>query len=124
MAGTGSKKWAIPGGNVPVKSNGHEPELTSFDQLSILNTNSSNAQISLTIYFSETETYGPYKIEMPGKRVKKIRINDLIDPLAVPLGEPYACLIEADVEVVLQFTRQDTSQQENAGCTTLAFPVS
>ncbi len=119
----GKKKWVISGGNVPVNSTGHEPAFTSHDKFSILNTSSGKAAIKLTIYFSGQETNGPYELEIEGKRLKKFRFNDLIDPVAIPLGVPYACVLEADVPVVVQFSRQDTSQKENAGFTTMAFPA-
>ncbi|HSI90794.1 MAG TPA: sensory rhodopsin transducer, partial [Adhaeribacter sp.] len=91
----GKKHWVIPGGNVPVNSTGHEPEFTSHDKLSILNTGSREASVALTIYFSGREPYGPYELKVEANRVKKVRFNDLIDPLAIPLGEPFACSFEA-----------------------------
>ena len=119
----GKKKWVIAGGNIPVESNGFEPTFTSHDKLSILHTSSGKVKITLTIYFSDHEPYGPYELELEGQRLKKVRFNDLIDPLAIPLGVPYACVIEATEPVVVQFSRLDTSQKENAGFTTIAFPV-
>ena len=85
----GKQKWVIPGGNVPVESNGREPAFTSHDKLSILNTNSGKVKLTLTIFFADQEPYGPYELELEGKRLKKVRFNDLIDPFAIPLGVPY-----------------------------------
>jgi hypothetical protein len=39
-----------------------------------------------------------------------VRVNDLIEPEAVPLDEDYSVEIRSDVPVVVQFTRQDTGQ--------------
>jgi hypothetical protein len=55
------------------------------------------------------------------RRLRSIRIDDLIFPEAVRLDEPYGLLIESDVPIVVQFTRQDTRQRENAGMLTNAW---
>jgi hypothetical protein len=55
--------------------------------------------------------------------VKPVGRTRWIDPLAVPLDVDYAVIVESDVAVVVQFTRQDTRQAENAIMTTMAFPV-
>ena len=121
--GLGKKQWVIPGGNVPVKSNGHEPDFTSHDKLSILNTGSGKAAVKLTIYFADKDPYGPYELEVESKRVKKLRFNDLIDPQAMPLDTDYGCVIESNVPIVVQFSRLDTNQAENAILSTMAYPI-
>jgi hypothetical protein len=52
-----------------------------------------------------------------------VRFNDLIDPQALPLDTPYACIIRSDEPVVVQFTRRDTGQPANAIATTMAYAV-
>jgi hypothetical protein len=77
----------------------------------------------LTVYYPDSEPDGPYPLEVPPRRVRHVRINDLIDPRAIPLDVPYGLVIVSSVDVVVQFSRRDTSQGENAIMTTLAFPV-
>ena len=119
----GSKQWVIPGGHIPFESNGKEPEFTSHDRLNILNTSGKEADIELTIYYSDREPDGPYPICVEAQRVMEVRFNDLIDPLAIPLDTPFACVLQSNVPVVVQFTRQDTRQTANAIATMMAFPV-
>lgn len=119
--GTGKQKWAFSGGMIPLESNGIEPDFVSKDQLSILNTSDKNAQLKLTIYFTENEAVGEYEIEVKAERVRKFSINDLIDPHAIPLGVPYGATIESDVPVVVQLTKQQTGQSALALMGTIAY---
>ena len=43
-----------------------------------------------------------------GRRVREVRLNDLIDPEAVPLGEPLGLVLESDLPVVAQLRSVDT----------------
>lgn len=105
----GRRRWLIACGNIPVESTGREPELTSHDAISILNASDEDADIEVTVHHVDREPAGPYRLRVRARRVRRIRINDLIDPQAVPLGVDYALRMEATVPVVVQATRQDTS---------------
>jgi hypothetical protein len=50
-----------------------------------------------------------------------VRFNDLRDPEPIPKGTDYASVIESDVPVVVQHTRLDSRQAENALISTIAF---
>lgn len=115
--------WAIAGGHIPLESTGPEPALTSFDLVSLLNGGDAEAQVEFTIFYADREPSGPYHVTVAPRRVRQIRFNDLIDPEAVPLDTPYGCIVQADVPIVVQFTRQDTRQAANAILSTMAFPV-
>jgi hypothetical protein len=52
-----------------------------------------------------------------------VRFNDLDDPEPIPRGTDYASVIESDVAIVVQHTRLDSRQAENALLTTIAFPA-
>lgn len=118
----GAKVWAIAGGHMPLFSSGEEPRNTSRDELCVLNAGHFDVHLQLTIYYEDHEPVGPYPLKVPAQRVRHVRFNDLIDPQALPLDTPYAVLLVADHQVVVQFTRHDTSQAANAIATTLAFP--
>ena len=122
MKAIGRKTWAIPGGHIPLKSNGHEPEFTSRDEAHLLNTGDSDAHLEITVYYAGRDPAGPYRICVSARRVRVVRFNDLIDPQALPLDEDFACVITSDEPVVVQFSRQDTSQAENARLSALGFP--
>lgn len=123
MKGLGHKLWAIADGHVPLRSTGHEPENTSHDRLCFLNTSDEEARIEIMFYYTDKDPVGPYTVEIDARRVRHVRINDLIDPEAVQLDIPYACVIESNVPVVVQFSRLDTSRAENAMVTTMALPI-
>jgi hypothetical protein len=57
------------------------------------------------------------------RRTLHLRFNNLQDPEPVPKGTDCASVIESDVPVVVQHTRLDSRQAENALMTTMAFPV-
>ena len=123
MSTPGRKIWAIAGGNIPFGSTGEEPDLTSRDELSILNASKRDAEVTITIYYSDRDPVAPYKVTVGAQRVRVIRFNDLIDPQPLPLAVPYAALIESTRRVIVQFTRHDTRQAENALISMMAFPV-
>jgi hypothetical protein len=123
-AGLGCRVWAIPGGRIPPVSHGTEPEFTSFDQLCILNTGDEAARIDITIYYQDREPVGPYPLVVDARRVRHVRLNDLIDPEAIYLGRPFGCVLRASVPVVVQFARQDTRIPAAIGiAATLGFPA-
>jgi hypothetical protein len=119
----GARTWAIPGGWIPLASTGREPERTSRDELCVLNASGKDAQLELQIYYSDRDPVGPYRLSVAAERVRCVRFNDLIDPQALPLDAPYACVIRSDEPIVVQFTRRDTSEAANAIATTMAFAV-
>ncbi|MEO8551669.1 MAG: sensory rhodopsin transducer, partial [Kofleriaceae bacterium] len=96
---------------------------TSHETACILNTGDSEAHVELTLYFSDRDPVGPYRVTVGARRTKHLRFNDLTDPQPVPVATDYASVIEADVPIVVQFTRLDSRQAENALITTMAFPV-
>ena len=50
-----------------------------------------------------------------------MRFNDLEDPEPIPLGTDYASVFISDVPVIVQHTRLDSRQAENALMTTMAW---
>jgi hypothetical protein len=124
MADTiGRKRWAIAEGYIPGWSNGPEPEMTSHETACLLNTSGREARVSLTIYFQDREPAGPYVVIVPARRTLHLRFNELSDPEPIPKDTPYASVIESDVPIVVQHTRLDSRQPENALMTTMAFPI-
>jgi hypothetical protein len=118
----GHRKWAIAEGYIPPGSTGPEPEMLSHETVCLLNTGDRDAQVSITLYFSDREPVGPYRVTVAARRTAHVRFNDLTDPEPVPLGTDYASVIESDVPVIAQHTRLDSRQAENALMTTIASP--
>jgi hypothetical protein len=119
----GHKTWAIAEGYIPGESTGASPEFTSHETACILNASDQDAKIEITVYFSDRDPVGPYHATVPARRTLHLRFNDLEDPESIPRDTDYASVIRSDVPVVVQHTRLDSRQAENALLTTMAFPV-
>jgi hypothetical protein len=122
MPGIGRKQWAIAEGWIPLWSHGPEPEMLSHETACILNSNDTEAHIEIMIYFSDRDPAGPYKLTIPPRRTLHQRFNDLKDPEPIPKATNYASIITADVPIVVQHTRLDSRQAENALLSTIAYP--
>ncbi|MDQ4078376.1 MAG: sensory rhodopsin transducer [Chloroflexota bacterium] len=120
----GHKVWAIAEGYIPGWSNGPEPEMVSHEAICILNTSDQDANVEIKIYFSDREPAGPYKVTVPARRTKHVDLNKLNDPEPIPTATDYASTVQSDVPIVVQYTRLDSRQAENAIFSTIAYPVS
>lgn len=123
MKKIGKLDWAFSGGRIPFDSTGEEPMFNSHDKISVLNTSEDKAEIEIFIFYENEAPVGTYEVEIKPKRLRKIRINDLIDPEAVQLERNYGCYIRSNVPVVIQFSRMSTGQAANALMGTIAFPA-
>ncbi len=119
----GTNVWVIPEGYLPDWSHGPEPELKSHGSLSMLNTGPDDAHVEVTVYFSDRDPVGPYRIDVPARRTKHVRFNQLEDPEPVPTATEFSSVVESDVPIVVQHTRLDSRQDANAVMTTLAWPA-
>ncbi len=121
MKQIGRKLWAIPEGYIPGWSNGPQPEFLSHETVCILNAGDEDAHIEITVFFSDRDPAGPYRVTVNAGRTLHLRFNDLRDPEPIPLATDYASIIESDVPVVVQHTRLDSRQSENALLSTIAW---
>ena len=121
MKPIGRTRWAIAEGYIPAGSTGPEPEMTSHETACILNASDREARVEITLFFTDREPVGPYRVTVPARRTTHVKFNDLQDPEPVPRGTPYASVLESDVPVVVQHTRLDSRQAENALLSTIAF---
>jgi hypothetical protein len=123
MKTIGKTAWAIAGGHIPLLSTGKEPENTSRDELCFLNAGYEEAHVEVTLFYSDRDPVGPYQLAVPARRVRRVRINDLINPEAPPLDTDYGAIVESDLPIVVQLDRKDTSRSENSILTTMGFPL-
>jgi hypothetical protein len=117
----GQTRWAIAEGYIPAYSNGPEPQFTSHETVCILNTGNEDAQVEITIFYSDPEPVGSYNITVPARRTRHIRFNNLKDPEPIPHDTDFASIIESNVPIVVQHTRLDSRQAENALLSTIAY---
>ena len=123
MPALGRTTWVIPEGHIPSRSTGPEPQMTSHETASILNTGDEDAHVEIVLYFSDREPVGPYRVDVPARRTRHLRFNSLQDPEPIPRDTDYASVLTSDVPVVVQHTRLDSRQAELGLLTTIAHPA-
>lgn len=118
MMPIGKKRWAIAEGYIPASSNGPAPQMTSHETACILNAGDAPAEIRITIFYRDREP-ASYELVVPARRTRHVRFNDLKPE--IPADTDYACAIESSVPIVVQHTRLDSRQAQNALMTTVAY---
>jgi hypothetical protein len=121
MQPIGRRRWAIAEGYIPAWSHGPEPAMLSHETVCVLNASDKEAHVEITVYFADRDPVGPYRVAVDARRTRHVRFNDLKDPAPIPRGTDYASVIESDVPIVVQHTRLDSRQSENALITTIAY---
>jgi len=122
MEPVGRKLWAIAEGYIPATSHGPEPAMRSHETACLLNTGDRAAHVEITVYFADRAPVGPYRVEVPPRRTRHLRFDELHDPEPIPKATDYASVIVSDEPIVVQHTRLDSRQAENALLSTVAFP--
>lgn len=95
--------------------------MTSHETVCVLNAGETDTSVKITVFFEDREPAGPYTREVDAERTVHLRFNELEDPEEIPKGTPFASVIEADDPVVVQHTRLDSRQAENALLSTIAY---
>ena len=121
MHAIGRTRWAIAEGYLPTWSTGPAPELASHETACILNAGDEDADVAITVFFADRDPLGPYEVRVPARRTKHVRFNELEGPGTIPTGTDFASVFESEVPIVVQHTRLDSRQAENALLTTIAY---
>jgi hypothetical protein len=95
--------------------------MTSHETACILNPNEEEADVRITVFFADRDPTGPYRVKVPGRRTRHVRFNDLEAPEPIPRDTDYSSVIESNVPIVVQHTRLDSRQAENALLSTIAY---
>ena len=107
----GRKYWAIAQGRIPPIGD---------ETVVLLNVSDEEAHVEITVYYSDRDPVGPYRVIVPARRTKHVHFNCLTDPEPIPRATDYASTIESDVPIVMQYSRLDSKQEEDA-LVTFAF---
>jgi len=118
----GKKRWIIPDGFLPVKSNG---DFVSHEAICVLNIGERDANVKISIYFEDREPMEDFVAICAAKRTNHIRLDQIQDQWGerIPIGVPYAIKIDSDEPIIVQHSRMDTSQAEMTLMTTMAYPL-
>ena len=106
--GFGKTRWLIAEGYLPPLG-AHPQDRTrrSHEAACILNAGNQDAELNITLFFSDREPACPYRLQGAARRTLHLRFDDLQDPEPIPRETDYASLIESSVPVVVQHTRLD-----------------
>lgn len=124
MDAIGRTRWVIPEGFIPEHSmiNADRP-LVSHEAACLLNTGDTDAHVEITLFFTDRDPVGPYRVTLGARRTLHLRFNEIDDPEPVPRGVDYASVIESDVPIVVQHTRLDSRAAEISLLSTIAYPA-
>lgn len=120
----GTTTWVVADGYIPPGSTGPAPAMTSHDSICMLNAGGEDAHVSVEVFYTDREPVGPYELTVPARRAHHQRINDLQGPEPILPGIDYCLVIRSDRPIVVQHTRLDSRQAENALMSTIAYPSS
>jgi len=117
----GKKVWMIPDGYISSVSH----NIQSHDAVCVLNTSDIDAEISLTLYFENRDCLTCFRATCMAGRTHHIRMDKIVGENGekVPVDTPYAILVESNIEIVVQYSRLDTTQCEMGLMTTIAYAV-
>jgi len=121
MKAYGEKVWLIPDGYI----SGVSHNIPSHDAVCVLNTSDKDAKINLTLYFEDRDKMDCFIVKCKAGKTHHIRMDRITgeNGKKVPVNTPYAILVESNIEVVVQYSRLDTTQSEMALMTTIAYAV-
>lgn len=118
MQNGGAKQWYFPDGYLPAKT-GKGP-MEAHEALMLLNTGKSDAEVKIDIYFSDRAPIGNIRVTVPAERVVSLRTDKPEDMggAKIPVLTQYALRVKSDQNIVAQFGRLDTTQNNMAyyGC--------
>ena len=119
----GKKTWLIPDCYLNSVS---KNESVSHEAICVINTTDVDAKIELTLYYEDREKIeGEFVSECKAGRTHHIRLDRIVSKNGAKIARdvPYAMLVESNTEIVVQYSRLDTSEVEMALMTTVAYPV-
>jgi len=117
----GHQLWYIPDGYIPATSSG---SLTSHESICVLNCGGGDALLRITIFFEDRDPLDNIMVVVPSRRTKHIRTSSLqSEGRSIPVDVPYAIEVQSDVPVIVQYSRLDTTQAENALMSVIAYPI-
>ena len=123
MEPIGKTTWLIPDMYWPeITSEGH---YVSHESVCVLNTSKQECKVEFVLYYEDSAPLEGFSAVCSAERTHHIRMDRLLDKNGsnIRRGVPYAALVKTTIPVVVQYTRVDTTQSENALMTSPAFSV-
>lgn len=116
----GRKTWIFPDGDRPRE--GDFPQ-KGHESLIILNMTKQDAEIHITLYFTNREPIRLRPVTVAAQRVRCLRTNNLDDMggVIVDYARQYAVRLDSNVEIVAQYGKLETSDQPMAYYTVMGY---
>ena len=91
----------------------------------MVNTSDIDAKIKLTLFFEDKEKRDDFESFCGAGKTHHIRLDKIRSATGgpIPRDVPYAVLVESNIEIVVQYSRLDTSAAEMALMSTMAYPI-
>ena len=120
MCNLGKKNWIIHDCELPQEGEG---VAKGHESVIIVNDSDIDAEINVSIFFTDKEPYENIKWTVGAKRVKCFRMNNIehMCGFKVPFETQYAMKVISNTPIVLQYGRLDNTQPNLAFYTTLGY---
>jgi hypothetical protein len=124
----GKKCWVVPDGYIPQLSEHDSNNLNGYishECACILNTGPKDAHIELTIYFEDAEPVTVDGVIIAARHCRHLRMDELKKSKkpVIERGVPYGLVINSSEPVVVQMSRLDTTQNNMAFLSTMAYAI-
>jgi len=114
----GAKTWYFPDGYLPEKSS--KGVMEAHEALMLFNASNTNADVLIDVYFSDRDPAKDIPVKVGAERIIALRLDhpEDIGGLEIPPLTQYALRIRSNINIVAQFGRLDTTQNNMAyyGC--------
>ena len=116
----GKKDWICHDCELPQPGEG---VAKGHESVIIVNDSDVDAEINVSIFFTDKDPYTDIKWQVGAKRVKCFRMNNLehMCGFEVPFETQYAMKVSSNTPIVLQYGRLDNTQSNMAFYTTLGY---
>lgn len=113
MAG-GKKTWYFPDGYLPEKSRGGKME--AHEALMLLNTGREEVEAKIDIYFENRDPVRNITVRIAPERIRTLRLDhpEDLNGTVLPVLTQYSLRVRASHNIVAQFGRLDTTQENMA----------
>ena len=115
----GKKIWFFPDGDLPSPG---QKEPFAHESLIILNPNSVDAKVRITVFHEDKEPDHLEEITVSAERVHCVRLDKPIGSYTIQPGQ-YALKIAGSSPVICQIGRMDVTQPNLAYYTVMGFPA-
>ena len=124
----GKTCWIVPDGYIPTVTDDDKDNRSGYlshECACILNTGPNEVEITLSFYFEDCDPVVVEDITVAAQRSCHLRIDQLTpqgQPV-VPAGKPYSLIVQSSEPIVVQMSRLDTTQDNMAFLSTMAYPI-